>query len=49
MSQGFKDGGERQQGVHALFLLFTTLSRIIALSVISCFLEYQWTLLLFLG
>ena len=31
------------------FLLFTILSRIIALSVISCFLEYQWTLLLFLG
>ena len=31
------------------FLLFTILSRIIALSVISCFLEYQWTILLFLG
>ncbi len=31
------------------FLLFTILSRIIALGIVACFLEFQWTILLFLG
>ena len=31
------------------FLLFTILTRILAVGVITCFLDTQWTIMLFLG